>query len=179
MIKVFLLSAIIAVVGLQDATAAINTNTTMVPQQNSEDSIRIAELDQYWEVLSKAVKTGDFEGYGATYHQDAVIIFASGKKKTSLPIAKALEAWKQGFTSTKSGKTKDTAEFRFSQRIGDETTAHETGIFVFTSADSNGTVKAQYIIHFEMLLVKRNGTWLAIMEHQKSNATQEEWNALK
>lgn len=147
--------------------------------QTLKEIKRLAELDVYWENLSRTVKEGDFEGYKATYHKDAVVIFASGKNKSSMPISKALAGWKKGFDETKTGNRKDSAEFRFSQRIGDETSAHETGIFIFTSIDKNGKVTAKYITHFEMLLVKRNGKWLGVMEYQKSDATQKEWEALK
>ena len=147
--------------------------------QNPKDATRLAELDQYWAELTKTVQEGDFEGYKAGYHDDAVIIFASGKNKESMPIAKALAAWKPGFDATKAGKQSDDVEFRFSQRIGDETTAHETGIFIFTSNDQDGKTTARFVIHFEMLFVKREGKWYAVMEYQKSNATEEEWEALK
>ena len=108
-----------------------------------------------------------------------MIVFAVGKKKSSVPIAKALAGWKKGFNNTKAGKQKDNVEFRFSQRIGDETTAHETGIFAFTSEDSNGKINGPFLIHFEMLLKKGENGWLALMEYQKSNASQEEWDRLK
>lgn len=154
---------------------SIQTTTS----QSTKDSTRLTELDLFWTELSRIVREGDFEGYKATYHEDAVVIFASGKNKTSIPIYKALAGWKKGFDETKAGNRKDSAEFRFSQRIGNETTAHETGIFIFTSIDKNGKVTAKYITHFEMLLVKRNGKWLGVMEYQKENATQKEWDALK
>lgn len=96
-----------------------------------------------------------------------------------MPITKALASWKQGFNDTKMGKTEDSVEFRFSQRIGDETTAHETGIFIFKSNDSNGKVITKKFIHFEMLLVKRNNAWQALMEYQKSEATEEAWELLE
>ena len=69
-------------------------------------------------------------------------------------------------------------ELRFSQRIGNETTAHETGIFIFRTTDTNTNVSNEYIIPFEMLLVKRNNKWYGLMEHQKPFATREEWDAL-
>ncbi|MFK7923837.1 MAG: hypothetical protein AB8H47_17895 [Bacteroidia bacterium] len=144
-----------------------------------EEPIRIVELDQYWTELSRTVKEGDFEGYSAGYHEDAVIIFASGKNKSSVPISKALAGWKQGFEDTKAGKTNASVAFRFSQRIGDETTAHETGIFNYTTYDKSGKVTGAYPTHFEMLLVKRDGKWLGLMEYQKSTATQAEWEALQ
>ena len=153
------------------------TETTLNPPGDT-DSIRIAELDAYWAELSRTVKEGDFEGYKAGYHEDAVIVFASGKKKASLPIAKALAGWKNGFDNTKAGKQHDSVEFRFSQRIGNETTAHETGIFVFRSSDPEGKATSEFVIHFEMLLVKKNGRWLAMMEYQKANATAEEWTEM-
>ncbi len=155
------------------ATCQVSATSTQA------DSIRIAELNQFWNELSRTVREGDFEGYKATYHADAVCVFTTGKNKKSSPIAIQLGLWKSGFADTKAGKTQDKVEFRFSQRVGDSTTAHETGIFYFTSVDKNGKVLSKGGVHFESLLVKRNGFWLAMMEYQKSKATQEEWDALK
>ncbi|MEP5611031.1 MAG: nuclear transport factor 2 family protein [Cyclobacteriaceae bacterium] len=147
--------------------------------QIQKDSSRIAELDRYWERLNKTVIEGDFEGNKNCFHKDAVIIFASGKNKTSVPISSALEGWKEGFKKTKEGKVKVNIELRFSQRIGNETTAHETGIFTYTATDNSSKTSSKYIIPFEMLLVKRDGRWYGMMEYQKPYATQEEWDALK
>ena len=144
-----------------------------------QDSTRIAELDRYWKQLNKTVIEGDFEGYKNCFHEDAVIVFASGKNKTTVPINTALEGWKDGFKKTKEGKIKVNVEFRFSQRIGNETTAHETGIFIFTSTDIIGEKSNKSIIPFEMLLVKRNGRWYGLMEYQKPFASQQEWDALQ
>ena len=143
-----------------------------------EDPSRIEQLDAYWDALSQTVKDGNFEGYESLYHPDAVIVFAVGQNKTSVPISKAMENWKQGFLDTQSGKVSANVEFRFSQRIGNETTAHETGIFHYQSKNSDGELTADSYIHFEMLFVKMNGQWLSTMEYQKSQATKEEWDAL-
>jgi hypothetical protein len=142
------------------------------------DSIRIAELNKYWAEVSRTVRDGDFEGYKATYHKDAVCVFTTGKNKRSASIDAQLKLWKKDFVDTKSGKTKNNVEFRFIQRVGDSTSAHETGIFYFTSVDKDGNVLATGGVHFESLLVKRKGAWLALMEYQKTRATQEEWDAL-
>ena len=155
-----------------------SNNNPFALTETSKDSLRIVELDKYWSELSKTVREGSFEAYGAAYHPDAVIVFATGKNKTSVPLAKALAGWKQGFIDTKEGINKSDVEFRFSQRIGDDTTAHETGIFNYWSSDSDGKNKTQHLIHFEMLFVKQNGKWLGIMEHQKHRATLEEWESL-
>ena len=90
-----------------------------------------------------------------------------------------MAGWKQGFLDTKEGKNKSDVVFRFSQRIGDATTAHETGIFIYTSEDGQSGQSTRVAVHFEMLLVKKDGKWLGMMEYQKHEATQEEWDALK
>ncbi len=157
--------------------------TTLTIGQTSKattaESIRTAELNQYWTEVSRTVREGDFEGYKATYHQDAVCVFTTGENKRTSPIDVQLALWKKDFVDTNAGKTKNNVAFRFTQRVGDPTTAHETGIFYFTSVDKYGKVLSGGGVHFESLLVKRNGKWLAMMEYQKSKATQEEWEALK
>jgi len=151
------------------------TILTVHPVAAAGDAATLKELDGFWAEISRTVREGDFEGYKATCHSDGVLV--SGTKKTSEPLAKVLERWKQDFVDAKSGKTKVNVEFRFSRRIHDETTAHETGIFMYSSVEPDGSVKKDYI-HFEELLVKRNG-WKTLMECQKSKATPEEWDALK
>ncbi len=147
---------------------------TEVSGQSLADSLRINELNRYWAELSRTVHEGDFEGYKATYHPDAVCVFTTGTRKVSSPIEDQLVLWKPGFLDTKSGKTKSNVEFRFSQRVGSATTAYETGIFYFTATDKDGKTSGG-MVHFESLLVKKNGKWLAVMEYQKSRATKEEW----
>lgn len=136
---------------------------------------RLIELDSFWAEVSRSVGEGDFEAYVATCHPEGVVV--SGTKKSSYPLSDALARWKKDFIATKSGDLKGSVAFRFSQRFGDETTAHETGIFRYTTVSANGKRDQDYI-HFEILLVKRDGRWMTLMEYQKSRATREEWDAL-
>ncbi|MDG2449540.1 MAG: nuclear transport factor 2 family protein [Saprospiraceae bacterium] len=170
---------VILIASISSVKAINYTSMTRIETNSSKDSLRLAELDYFWTELSRTVNKGDFEGYKAAYHDDAVVIFASGKNKVSLPISTALANWKQGFSDTKAGKTSDSVEFRFSQRINDGSTAHETGIFHFKSIDSNGKVRGNSLVHFEMLLVKRNDVWIGLMEYQKSEATEKDWASLE
>jgi len=135
----------------------------------------VAELEAFWKEVSRSVHEGDFEAYVATCHPEGVLV--SGSKKTSSPLSVALARWKKEFTATKSGEMKARVEFRFSQRLGDETTAHETGIFLYSSTGPDGKPKQEYI-HFEVLLVKKDGHWKTLMEYQKSQASEKEWESL-
>lgn len=140
----------------------------------ADEAARLKELDDLWAIVSRTVRTGDFEAYASTYHPDAVLV--SGVKKMSQPIAEALKRWKHEFTDTATGKMKASVEFRFSQRLGDDTTALESGIFLYSFTGDDGQWRKEYI-HFECLMVKRDG-WKVLMEHQKSKATEQEWEAL-
>ena len=158
---------------------AFFVSTKAISQSNSDD-LRKNEIDKtYWSAISKTVKEGDFEGYSATCHENAVLVTTAGENKLSYPMPAALARWKQGFLNTKQGKQMDNVSFRFSQRIGNETTAHETGIFYFTSHDSKGKLIGEGYMHLEALLVKHGDKWVCLMEYQKAEATQEEWDALK
>ncbi|NNM06242.1 MAG: hypothetical protein HKO65_14220 [Gemmatimonadetes bacterium] len=132
-----------------------------------------SELDAFWTEVSRTVGEGDFEGYAATYHPDAIMV--SGPSGTSYPISQALDGWKQGFDDTKAGKMEAGVEFRFTQRLSDATTAHDTGIFHYFTVDPEGQRAGSYV-HFEALLVKKQ-SWKMMMEYQKSPATEEEWKA--
>jgi len=141
----------------------------------ADETTRLAQLDKFWSEVRAAVQNGDYERYKTTCHPSGVLV--SGAKKASYPLSKALAGWKQGFLDTKSGKMKASVEFRFSQRLGDETTAHETGIFHYWTVDANG-IRNDHYVHFEALLVKENG-WQTMMEYQKDPASENEWEKLK
>lgn len=136
---------------------------------------RLAELDKLWAKVSASVAAGDFDGYKSTCHEEGVLV--AGTSKKSVPLSKALADWQQGFVDTKEGKMKASVAFRFGQRIGDATTAHETGMFLY-SFEKAGAELVQEHIHFEALLVKKDEQWLVLMEYQKSRGTKAEWDKL-
>ena len=154
--------------------------TKKLSSQTNPDSQRRAEINKsYWTVISRSVKEGDYDGYAATCHPNSVLVTTTGENKRTEPMTSALARWKQGFMNTRQGKQMDNVQFRFSQRIGDATTAHETGIFYFTSHDPTGKLISESHTHLEALLVKEGNRWLCLMEFQKSKATIAEWDALK
>lgn len=178
--KPFLIFLVLVALICFESLEAINIGSKLpLDIKSQQDSTRLIELDLYWTKIAKAVKNGDFKGFKKLYHRDAIVVFTYGENEVSKSIADVLIGWKKGFNDTKEGKQNDEVEFRFSQRVGNETTAHETGIFIFTSKNRNGDIKTKFIMHFEALLLKKNKRWLTLMEYQKSKATQEEWDALK
>ena len=163
-------------IAIQGDHGPIAIRSFRVTPLEDADQARLAELDAYWAVVSRAVNEGDFEAYTATCHPEGVLV--SGSKRMSQPLAKALARWKQEFLDTRAGKIKASVEFRFSKRLGDATTAHESGIFRYTSQAPGAPPKTEHI-HLEALLVKKTDGWKILMENQKGPASEAEWEALK
>ncbi|WP_156949981.1 nuclear transport factor 2 family protein [Maribacter antarcticus] len=177
--KIQLFLSLVLMLSVASTYANTPAGTMVGNMETQNDSVRLAALDAFWAEVSRTVHEGDFEGYKATYHEDAVVVFTTGENKASISITKALANWKQDFIDTKAGRTQNSVIFRFSQRIGDETTAHETGIFTFQSNDGSAKENPRQFIHFEALLIKRDNSWLMVMEYQKSKASEEEWELLE
>ena len=134
-----------------------------------------AELDAFWATVSQAVAVGDFATYAACCHPDGVLV--SEAKGLSQPFAAAFERWKPEFADTRAGRMAATVEFRFTRRLGDATSAHETGIFRYTSKIPGAAARIEHV-PFEALIVKRDGRWLMLMELQKAHVNAAEWDAL-
>ena len=140
----------------------------------AEDSV-INELNAAWNKLEQTVSNGDFRSFKSVYHRDAVLV--NGISKSSYPIKKAFEGWQQGFTDTKSGEITAHLDVKFSERIFDQFSAHETGVFHYYTINKKGQQSDTYV-HFESLWVKKNNKWIMMMEYQKSRSDESEWNTL-
>jgi uncharacterized protein (TIGR02246 family) len=139
------------------------------------DHSRLAELDALWAEVDRAVREGDFEAYAACCHPEGVLV--SERKGLSQPLSAALARWKAEFKATREGRMTADVETRFTRRLGDATTAHESGMFRYTS-QTEGKEPQTDFVPFDALLVKRDGRWLILMEHQKAHTSQEEWEKL-
>ncbi len=133
------------------------------------------EIDAYWAEVERAMSEGDFAAYADTIHPQGVII--SGNKQTSYPLTQALSRWKSDFEDTSSGRVRTDLKFRFSHRYHDLTTAHQSGIFRYSSDRQDAKATTDYIA-FEALLTKLDDKWQMLMEYQKRPATETEWNNL-
>lgn len=162
----------IAIQGDHGPIAIRKFTATPLPSPGTE---AITEIDAYWEEVERSVREGDFEGYSATIHPDAVII--AGRKQSSFPLRHALNRWRKDFEKTRSGEIKGEVSFRFAHRYRDTTTSHESGVFRYISTPQNGEPTVDYMA-FEALLVKNDERWQMLMENQIGPASEEEWGRL-
>ena len=131
------------------------------------------ELDAAWDKIKMTISNGDFHLFKSVYHRDAILV--NGISKKSYPIKDAFAGWEQEFEDTKSGIISAHVDVKFSQRLTDKTSAHETGIFHYYTIDKEGKQNDSYV-HFESLWIKKNIKWFMMMEYQKSRTDKVEWD---
>ena len=134
------------------------------------------ELNAFWVEAERQVAEGDYEVYAASFHEEAILV--NGMSKESVPIQIALDGWKEGFSNTKAGLMTASVKFRFSDSSVGQSSAHQTGIFLY-KWQNEGEDEQEVYIHFEALLTKSSGEWTMLMEYQKAIATKEEWDELQ
>ena len=135
-----------------------------------------AEIDALWGRVAEAVATGDPDLYLSTYHPDA--IFVSLRRGVTRTVQEDVEANRAAWRETREGRAQRSVEFRFTERLHAENSAHEIGIFRYASTEADGSTRA-VLIHFEAALVRKDGAWLQLLELQKSDATEAEWEAAR
>jgi len=150
------------------------TILTLVPLQAHAQVT--AELDSLWADVSQSVATGDPELYLSTYHPDA--IFVSARRGITRTVAEDVEANRTAWDDTREGRARRSVEFRFTERLHSQNSAHEVGIFRYASTEADGSARVA-LIHFEAALVKKGGVWLQLLELQTSDATAAEWEAIR
>ena len=133
-----------------------------------------AEIDRdVWAPVAASVANDDIVAMARPYHPAAVLVTKAGTK----PIAAALDGWGKDIVVAKKSGVRASVEFRFASRRDDATTAFETGIFKYSTTDRAGVSKPGYT-QMEALLVKHDGKWRIVMEHQLESTTEAAWNAL-
>jgi len=134
----------------------------------------IEEIDSSWAKMKRFINNGDFRKFKTMYHRDAIMV--NGIKNSTYPIKNAFVIWEQGFIDTKTGSIDADLELKFSRRIFDNDTAHETGIFHYYTIKESGESTDSFI-HFEALWIKKQNKWFMLMENQISRASKSEWDS--
>ena len=136
--------------------------------------VQAQDADDVYGETTRTVEQVDFDGMAAAYHKDAVLVSATGTK----PIGDVMARWRREGEAGAAAGGAASVSFRFSSHQHSETTAFDKGIFRYWAQDKDGTRKIA-MLHFEGLLIKRDGKWLWLMERQMHAATQAQWDALK
>ncbi len=134
----------------------------------ADDAETLTELKAYWRESGRTIAEGDFAGYSALYHSDAVLVMDEVGK--TIPMSKALANFKQGFVDTKAGKISASVGYKVIKTNIGKMTAHQTGIFYYFQVDNETMKRTDFYQHFEALFVKKDGKWLMLMDRQMGSA---------
>ncbi len=143
------------------------------PAAAQTDSI-IAELDAFWAEVSRTVAEGDDVGVKATYHPDAVWVRGDPAQISAMPRS---EEGSAGSARTRAGEQAPGVAFRFSSRLHDSTTAHEVGMVHFWNDVGDEPRRHNYGL-LDSYLVKKDGRWMILVEIQRWNLPEADWQAL-
>jgi len=140
----------------------------------AEESVA-QEIDRaVWSVVSRTVVESDIEAMAAVYHEDGVLVGSKGP----VPIARQLAKWGSDMEQAKLDGETATVSFRFTSREHGDASAFEVGMFHYAVKAASGE-RTSYYIPFEALLVKKDGSWLILMERQLEVADASAWAALE
>ncbi len=128
---------------------------------------------EVWSVVSATVAKNDAAGMGATYHPDAVYVGTGGTRSIKSQLAK----WSADMADMQRKGDRGAVAFRWTKRQDDSTTAFESGVFRYTLTPKSGAATTRYVT-FEALLVKHQGKWRMLMEHQIVPTTADVWNRM-
>ena len=148
--------------------------STLLVQFSFAEINIIEEIDSSWAIMKRLINNGDFRKFKTMYHRDAIMV--NGMKNSTYSIRNAFDGWEQGFIDTKTGSIDADLELKFSRRIFDNDTAHETGIFHYSTIKKGGASTDSFI-HFEALWIKKQNKWLMLMENQISRTSKSEWDS--
>ncbi|GLX78603.1 hypothetical protein tinsulaeT_19430 [Thalassotalea insulae] len=132
------------------------------------------QTDTMYRALIKSVDVNDFDLMAAQYHRDAVLV---SKKKTEL-ISQSFKRWRADGKKIAQSGGKAELRMRFNNRVINDDSAYETGIYHYRKLDKNGKVTFEYYMSFADLNVKVNGNWQIIMERNVEKSTEAEFNTL-
>jgi hypothetical protein len=162
--------AIVAMITIASALAS----TAAVAENATVDATVNKGIDALYTEITRTVEETDFTGMLAAYHADAIIVTSS----SVMPITSVMKRWKQQGEAAQKQGINATVSFKIKNRKFDDTSAFDQGIFFYQTVDANGKTQS-YKVHFEGLLINKNGKWLWMMERQMEAATDAEWNAIQ
>ena len=150
--------------------------STLLVQFSFAEINIIEEIDSSWAKIKRLINNGDLRKFKTMYHRDAIMV--NGIKNRTYSIRNAFDDWEQGFKDTRTGTIDAYLELKFSRRIFDSYTSHETGIFHYYTINESGESTDSFI-HFEALWIKKQNKWFMLMENQISRASKSEWDNFK
>jgi hypothetical protein len=130
----------------------------------SQTKTNLEDINTTWKKFYKAFETLDYTLMAEIHSQDLVRV--SGGKRI-VDYDTYINNYKAGFEHDKTGGQTSTISLRFFERINNDSTASERGIYKLVRNKGTNNEEAYYG-QFHVLLKKSNGVWKITMDYDSS-----------
>ncbi|MCF7561676.1 nuclear transport factor 2 family protein [Sabulilitoribacter multivorans] len=117
-----------------------------------------------WSPFTKAFETFDYILFASIHSEDLVRV--SGDSKNVKGKTTYIEGYKKRWVNKNSNQT---ISFRFLERIANDISASERGIYKLT-VNPNTANEQSYYGKFHVILRKENGTWKLLVDYDSSES---------
>lgn len=129
----------------------------------SQNETQLKQINkQVWEPFTKAFETSDYNLFAYLHSKDLIRVGGDGKR--ILNKTDYIEGYKNRWTSTNQHRT---ISFRFIERISNENSASERGIYKLTLNPKTGQEQSYYG-KFHVFLTKENELWKILVDYDSS-----------
>lgn len=133
-------------------------------QSNSQSLNNLEAINKTWEKFYKAFDDLDYT-LMADIHSKKLIRISGGNRITDYNTY--INNYKTTFNRAKENKTSNTISLRFFERISNDSTASERGIYKLTRIE-NGKAPKSYYGQFHVIFIKENNAWKILMDYDSN-----------
>ncbi len=133
-------------------------------QGHSQSFKNLKDINKTWEKFYKAFDSLDYT-LMADIHSEKLIRISGGNRITDYKTY--INNYKATFDRAKENKTSNTISLRFFERISNDSTASERGVYKLTRIE-NGKAPKSYYGQFHVIFIKENNTWKILMDYDSS-----------
>ncbi len=131
---------------------------------HSQSEPHLKDINKVWAKFYLAFETLDSEPM-AEIHSKKLIRISGGKR--ILDYKSYITNYKATFQNSKHNNVTNTIALRFFERINNDSTASERGIYKLTRNKGQNNEKSYYV-KFHVLFIKEEGAWKILMDYDST-----------
>jgi len=133
---------------------------------NSQTNNNLVEINKVWDQFCLAFESLDYN-LMANIHSKKLVRIDGGRN--IIDYENYIKNYKTRFQETKSKKETKEISLRFFERISNDSTASERGIYQLTN-NKNTSKEKTYYGQFHVILIKENGIWKILIDYDSNEA---------
>lgn len=133
-------------------------------QGNSQSLNNLKEINEIWEKFYQAFDSLDYKPM-AEIHSKTLVRISGGKR--IMDYETYINSYKTRFKKAKENNTSNEISLRFFERVSNDFSASERGIYKLTITDDQGN-KRTYYGQFHVVFKKEDGKWRILVDYDSN-----------